>query len=407
MVEAADIRNTAAPGTSYFSPHQDPPSGTAHAPSPPPKLFTPLKIRDVVFQNRIWLSPLCQYSAENGHMNAWHMAHLGGIISRGTGLAMIEATAVTPEGRISPEDVGIWQDSQAQAIGKVVDFAHSQSQKIGIQLAHGGRKASTLAPFLTHGDVATVEQGGWPDEVVGPSAVPYNSHFPKPKAMTIEQITAVTKAFADAAKRAVSVGIDVIEIHVAHGYLLHEFLSPVSNHRTDNYGGSFENRTRLPLEVVRAVRAAIPQETPLFLRISADDWVAYKGEPSWTIDEAVRLAPLLADAGIDLIDVSSGGISPEQKIPSGPAYQAPFAAKIRKALNGKALVSTVGTITNGTLAESLLQDGTADVVTVGRWFQKDPSLVWIWAEELGVEIQIASQISWAFGGHGGKMRAEV
>ncbi|CAG8951153.1 hypothetical protein HYFRA_00007899 [Hymenoscyphus fraxineus] len=403
----------------FFTPAQEPPAGTASSPQPNntpiPKLFTPLKIRDVTFQNRIFLSPLCQYSASNGHLQPWHYAHLGGIISRGPGLAMVEATSVTAEGRITPEDSGIWLDSHVDApfgLKSIVDFAHSQNQKIGIQIGHAGRKASTVAPWLHSGTKATGDVGGWEDNVWAPSEVPYNEHFPVPKALSLEGIEELKRAWGEGVKRAVRAGFDVIEIHSAHGYLLGEFLSPVSNKRTDRYGGSFENRVRLTLELVELTRKEMPEGMPLFLRISATDWledVLGKGE-SWTNEDTIRLAPLLAERGVDLLDVSSGGNSPQQKIKSGPGYQAPFSKEIKKAVGDTLLVGTVGSITSGKQAEALLTgkgedsrgETELDVAVVGRMFQKNPGLVWAFAEELGVQVNVANQIRWGFGGRPGK-----
>ncbi|KAL5529466.1 hypothetical protein ACEPAG_5451 [Sanghuangporus baumii] len=397
--------NAPAPGIAYFTPAQVPPSGTAVSPQPDdkpiPKIFQPLKIRGVEFHNRIFLSPLCQYSAENGRLTAWHMAHLGGIFTRGPALTLVEATAVTPQGRITPEDSGLWSDEQIPPLRQIVEFAHSQGAKIGIQLAHAGRKASTVAPWLDLGATASFEHGGWPDDVWAPSAIPYNNEFPKPKELTKEGIKEIVRAFVDATKRALKAGIDVIEIHNAHGYLLHEFLSPVSNKRTDEYGGSFENRIRLTIEIVDAVRAVIPKETPLFLRISATEWLeeSLPGEPSWTIQDTVKLAGILAAHGVDLLDVSSGGLHPAQKVThSYRAYQAPLAEAIKKAhgtdTSSGLLVSAVGLITTGQLAEEILERGMADAIFVGRQFQKEPGTVLAFAEQLGVKIKIANQIEW-------------
>lgn len=400
------IVNKPAPGISYFTPAQTPPSGTAKDPQSDglaiPKLFQPLTIRGVTFQNRIWLSPLCQYSAQNGYMTDWHLTHLGGIIQRGPGMTMVEATAVTPEGRITPEDAGLWEDGQMEPLRRIVEFAHSQSQKIGIQLGHAGRKASTVAPWLSLGDTAQAEAGGWPTQTVAPSAIAFQSTFPHPNALTLEGIQRIQDAFVATARRAVAVGFDVIEIHNAHGYLLHEFLSPVSNKRTDRYGGSFENRTRLTREIAAAVRAAIPDTTPLFLRISADDWL--QGQPefpeSWTLQDTVKLAPTLAELGVDLLDTSSAGIHPAQKIQGGPGYQAPFAVAVKEQTGNALKVTAVGTIQTGLLAQEIVDKG-VDAVFVGRGFQKNPGLVWTFAEELGVEIHTANQISWGFGGRAG------
>ncbi|KAL5511398.1 OYE32_3 [Sanghuangporus vaninii] len=399
------LANAPAPGIPYFTPAQVPPSGTAVSPQPDdkpiPKIFQPLKIRGVEFHNRIFLSPLCQYSAENGRLMPWHMAHLGGIFTRGPGLTLVEATAVTPQGRITPEDSGLWSDEQIPPLRQIVDFAHSQGVKIGIQLAHAGRKASTVAPWLDLGAIASFEHGGWPDDIWAPSAIPYNDASPTPKELTKEDIKETVRAFVDATKRALKAGFDVIEIHNAHGYLLHEFLSPVSNKRTDEYGGSFENRIRLTLEIVDAVRAVIPKETPLFLRISATEWLeeSLPGEPSWTIQDTVKLAGILAAHGVDLLDVSSGGLHPAQKVTvSYKAYQAPLAEAVKKAhgidTSSGLLVSAVGLITTGQLAEEILELGMADAVFVGRQFQKEPGTVLAFAEQLGVKIKIANQIEW-------------
>lgn len=400
------LPNTPAPGTSYFTPAQEPPSGSAKSPASGnkiPKLFTPLTIKNTTFQNRIFLSPLCQYSAQDGHLTDWHLTHLGGIAQRGPGLTMVEATAVLPEGRITPEDSGLWQDSQMTKLKQIVEFVHSQNQKIAIQLAHAGRKASTVAPWLSTGATAGKDVGGWPNNVWAPSAIAFSDKYPQPKALTLEGIQKIKDAYVAAAKRAIACGFDVIEIHDAHGYLFHEFLSPVSNKRTDQYGGSWENRTRLTLETVEAVKKVLPPEMPLFLRISATDWLAEQKEEfpeTWTVEDTVRLAPLLADRGVDLLDVSSGGLHPKQKIKPGPAYQAPFAKAVKQVVGDKMLVTSVGTIRDGVLANELLEAG-LDAIFVGRMFQKNPGLVWTFAEDLEVPINVAHQIGWGFGGRAG------
>jgi 2,4-dienoyl-CoA reductase-like NADH-dependent reductase (Old Yellow Enzyme family) len=322
-------------------------------------------------------------------------------------LTIVEASAVQARGRITPEDSGIWLDAHISTLKSHTDFAHSQAQKIGIQLAHAGRKASTVAPWLSSGATATAAVGGWPDDVIAPSAIAYNEHYPTPRAMTLAEIEELKHDFVAAAKRAVAAGFDVIELHAAHGYLFHSFLSPATNHRTDQYGGSFENRVRLLLEVTELVRKTIPEDMPLFVRISATDWLeqaeGYTGE-SWTVEESCKLALLLAERGVDFLDVSSGGNHPKQAIKSGPGYQAPFAKKIKKAVGDKLLVSTVGSITSGKQAQELLEGGKdaddepLDVVMAGRLFQKNPGLVWAWAEEIGVGIYVANQIGWGFGG---------
>ncbi|KAK8062378.1 hypothetical protein PG997_014475 [Apiospora hydei] len=402
------IDNVAAEGISYFTPAQVPPSGTGVASKiegqPLPKLFTPLKLRGVTFPNRVFLSPLCQYSAKNGYANDWHLTHLGGIIQRGPGLAIVEATAVQANGRITPQDVGLWEDGQIEPLKRIVEFAHGQSQKIAIQLAHAGRKATCVAPWLDLNGVATKEVGGWPEDVVAPSAVPWLEGVnPNPRALSVDEIEQFKKDFVAAAKRAVQAGFDVIEIHSAHGYLLHEFLSPVSNKRTDNYGGSFENRTRLLLELTEQVRAAIPEDMPLLVRISASDCSTPTPEASWTVAQSEKLAPLLAARGVDLLDVSSGGAHPKAAAPikPGPGYQSHFSQAIKKALGDdtRMAVSAVGGINNGPLAEQLLQSG-LDVVMAGRWFQKNPGLVYTLADELETEVKMANQIGWGFGGRG-------
>lgn len=400
------IENVAAKGISYFTPAQEPPAGTRVEGTT--KLFTPLTIRGVTFQNRLFLAPLCQYSAQDGHATDWHLTHLGGIIQRGPGLAIIEATAVQGCGRITPEDLGIWKDSQIEPLKRITEFAHSQNQKIGIQLAHAGRKASCVAPFLSFNAVAVKEVGGWPDQIVGPSAIPQEEGInPIPKALTKDDIEVLKTDFATAAKRAVKAGFDAVEIHTAHGYLLHEFLSPVSNHRTDEYGGSFEGRTRLLLEITEIVRAVIPETMPLLVRISATDWFEFdeslkKEFPeSWTVAQSVRLAPLLAERGVDLVDVSSGGVHPKSSlgIRPGRGYQVKFAQEIKEAVGDTLLVSAVGGIKTGALAEEVLQSG-IDAVQAGRWFQENPGLVHAFAVELGEDVRMANQINWAFAGRG-------
>lgn len=397
----------AASGIPYFTPAQEPASGSQLSGST--KLFTPLTIRGTTFQNRLFLPPLCQYSAQNGYATDWHLTHIGGIVQRGPGLSIMEATAVQPVGRITPQDLGLWEDGQIEPLKRITTFAHAQNQKIAIQLAHAGRKASCVAPWLSANAVATKEVGGWPDEIVAPSAIAQDTVNPVPKALTLEDIEKLKQDWVEAAKRAVKAGFDVIEIHSAHGYLLHSFLSPVSNKRTDKYGGSFENRTRLVTEIAEGIRAAIPKEMPLFVRISATDWFEF--DPSskdefpetWTVAQSAELSSILADKGVDLIDVSSGGVHAKSAtaIKSGPAYQAPFSRDIKKIVGDKILVSAVGGIKTGKLAEEVLQSG-VDVVMAGRWMQKNPGLVYQFADELEVDVKMAQQIGWGFGGRGNK-----
>jgi len=413
----AHFENRPAPGISYFTPAQVPPAGTAlvvDGQKNVPKLFRPLKLRGLTLQNRIMLSPLCQYSAEDGHYTMWHKTHMGGIIQRGPGIATVEATAVSPQGRITPEDCGLWKDSQIAGLQEVVEFAHSQNQKIMIQLGHAGRKASTVAPWLSAGAVAGKDLNGWPDDVWAPSAIPWNEHHAQPKEMSLQDIETFKKAFIDSVKRALKAGFDAIEIHNAHGYLLHEFISPVSNKRTDEYGGSWENRVKLTLELVEETRKVIPKDMPLFLRISATDCLEEAPRDqvpeSWTVEDTVKLAPMLADRGVDFLDVSSGGNHPLQHPHAKPAYQAPFAIKVKKVVGDSMAVGTVGSIENAHLANDLLEKDGLDMVTVGRGFQKNPGLVFAWADELGQQVQMPNQIRWGFGGRGkpsGKPITEV
>ncbi|KAJ0268370.1 hypothetical protein COL940_013451 [Colletotrichum noveboracense] len=403
--------NEAADNCSFFSPKQDPRPGSAVDPQPSgehiPKLFTPLKIRGATLQNRIWVSPMCQYSAHEGFHTPWHITHYGGMAQRGPGLMMVEATAVQANGRITPDDSGIWLDAHVETLKKHVEFAHSQNQLIAIQLAHAGRKASTLAPWLGFETLASQEAGGWPKDVVGPSDLAWSDKHATPREMTIAEIDQLKQDFVKGAYRSLHAGFDVIELHFAHGYLISSFLSPASNKRTDQYGGSFENRTRLAIELVDAVREVIPEDMPLFVRISATDWLDTNPEwdgPSWTVDESVKLAHILADHGVDVLDVSTGGNHSQQKIVASAGFQAPMAKKIKAAVGDKMLVSAVGIIRDGNLAEKLTTgsneegDTPLDLIAAGRGFQKNPGLVWKWADDLGVDIHVAKQIGWGFKG---------
>ncbi|KAI1206415.1 FMN-linked oxidoreductase [Annulohypoxylon truncatum] len=396
----SSIVNKGVPNAPFYTPVQGPPAGTALDQATAPTLFKPLKIRGVELQNRFVVSPMCMYSADDGHVTDWHFAHLSQFILRGTALTIVEATAVTPNGRISPEDLGIWKDSQISGLKRIVDFAHSQGQKVGIQLAHAGRKASTLASWLTLEDgsrTVAAESGGWPDNVWAPSAIKFHEGYAEPKAMTTEDIKVLVQAFEDAARRAVAAGFDVIEIHGAHGYLITEFLSPASNKRTDQYGGSFENRTRLLFEVIKAVRGAIPESMALFLRISATEWMEWAGEPSWTMEQSFQLAKLLPAAGIDLLDVSSAGNNPAQRLVIHPYTQINFAGRIRDELkkNGiNLLIGAVGLITNSGVARRIVQEGEApqaDLVFIGRQLLREPEFVLRAAQELGVEVKWPNQ----------------
>jgi 2,4-dienoyl-CoA reductase-like NADH-dependent reductase (Old Yellow Enzyme family) len=335
-------------------------------------LFSPIRLRDLTVRNRVWVAPMCQYSAVDGVPDDWHLVHLGSFARGGAGLVMTEAAAVSPEGRISPADAGIWNDEQRDAWSRVVAFLHGQGATAAMQLAHAGRKASTRPPFEGRGPVPQ-EEGGW--STVGPSAVPFPG-LPAPVALDAAGIDAVVTDFAEAARRAVEAGFDTVEVHAAHGYLLHEFLSPLSNHRDDAYGGSFENRARLTRRVVAAVRQVLPEAMPLLVRISATDWV----EGGWTVDESVRLSALLREDGADLVDVSSGGNAPAE-IPVEAGYQVPFARRIRH--EAGVPTGAVGLITEPKQAEDVLADGSADVVLLARALLRDPHWPLRAAHELG------------------------
>jgi 2,4-dienoyl-CoA reductase-like NADH-dependent reductase (Old Yellow Enzyme family) len=328
-------------------------------------LFDPLKVRDVTLKNRIVVSPMCQYSSEDGRANDWHLVHLGSRAVGGAGLVFTEAASVEARGRISPQDLGIWDDTHVGMLQRITSFIRAQGSVAGIQLAHAGRKASTARPW-DGGLGVDVDKGGW-RPVLAPSALPFNAGYPTPEAMGVEHIRAVTKAFAQAAGRALEAGFQVVEIHAAHGYLIHEFLSPLSNVRTDAYGGAFENRVRLLREVVAAVRGAWPERLPLFVRISATDWVEGAG---WDLEQSVQLSHLLKLDGVDLIDCSSGGTVPDAKIPIGPGFQTPFAERIRR--DTGILTAAVGMITSAEQADTILRTGQADLVDLAREFLRDP-----------------------------------
>jgi 2,4-dienoyl-CoA reductase-like NADH-dependent reductase (Old Yellow Enzyme family) len=331
-------------------------------------LFSQFKLADVTFPNRIVVSPMCEYSSEDGFTNDWHLVHLGSRAVGGAGLIFTEASAVTPEGRISPQDLGFWKEEHIPGLKRIVDFLHSQGARAGIQLAHAGRKASMSRPGDGEERVKPVSEGGWED-VFAPSAVPFSERYAQPIAVDIAGIDRIVEAFKQAAQRALKAGFDVIEIHAAHGYLLHEFLSPLSNRRTDDYGGSLENRARLLIRVVKAVREVWTSNHPLFVRISATDWAPDSME-SWTLDQSVALAKMLKSCDVDLVDVSSGGLVPGVTIPAGPGYQAHFAAEVRK--HARIATGAVGMITDAAQAEHVLLTGQADMVFVAREFLRDP-----------------------------------
>ncbi len=343
-----------------------------------PHLFDPLVIRDLKLANRVFMSPMCEYSSVDGFANDWHFVHLGSRAVGGAGLVLTEATAVLPEARISPQDLGIWSDDHIEPLARIVRFIHQQGSVSGMQLAHAGRKASTYRPWDGNGAIPASE-GGWKN-VVAPSALAFAPHYPHPQALSLDGIRETVAAFAEAARRTFEAGFQVAEIHAAHGYLIHEFLSPLSNRRTDSYGGSFENRTRILREIVTAVRDSWPEHAPVFVRISATDWV----EGGWDIDQSVELARQLKPMGVDLIDCSSGGNVAEAKIPVGPGYQTPFAERIRRESN--ILTGTVGMITSPVQAEHVLGTGQADAVIIAREFLRDPYWPLRAARELGQAI---------------------
>jgi 2,4-dienoyl-CoA reductase-like NADH-dependent reductase (Old Yellow Enzyme family) len=326
-------------------------------------LFSPLTLRGVTIPNRIAIPPMCTYSAIDGLADDWHLVHLGSRASGGAGLIITEATAVAPSGRISPADLGLWNDAQVDAVARVVRFVHSQGAVAGVQLAHAGRKASTWIPGAGSGSLS-VAQGGW--QTVAPSAVAFGEGFAEPQALDQAGIRQVVVDFASAAKRALTAGYKVVEIHAAHGYLLHQFLSPLANRRHDEYGGSFENRARLTREVVTAVRAVWPENLPLFVRLSATDWV----DGGWNVEETVELSRLLRDEGVDLIDTSSGGMVPAASIPIGPGYQTEFAERVRRETG--IATAAVGLITAPAQADHIIRTKQADLVLVGRDELRDP-----------------------------------
>jgi 2,4-dienoyl-CoA reductase-like NADH-dependent reductase (Old Yellow Enzyme family) len=334
-------------------------------PSPnPAHPFLPITIGSLTLANRIVVSPMCEYSSEDGFASDWHLVHLGSRAVGGAGLVFTEATAVSPEARISPQDLGLWKDEHIAPLARITAFLHSQGSHAGIQLAHAGRKASTFRPGDGEGRIAP-EAGGW-SNVLAPSPIPFSATYPQPQELDAAGLAGVRDAFRAAAQRAARAGFDVIEIHAAHGYLLHEFLSPLSNQRSDNYGGSFDNRVRLLLETVAAVREAWPQPRPLFVRISATDYT----DGGWDLPQSIRLAALLRGRGVDLIDVSSGGNVATAHIPVGPAYQVPFAEAIRRETG--ILTGAVGMITDPAQAASILRTGQADLVFLAREFLRDP-----------------------------------
>ncbi|KAJ6070976.1 hypothetical protein N7467_012295 [Penicillium canescens] len=426
-----------AQGLPYFTPANN--AGGAVNPEDPntPTLFRPLRIRDVTLKNRVIVAPMCTYSAESdpsspavGALTDFHVSHLGHFAVKGVGLIIIEATAVQANGRISPNDSGLWQEGtdseQFKGLRRIVDFAHSQGAKIGIQLAHAGRKASTVSPWLAsqakqRGIKADESVGGWPSNVVGPSGGEEHiwapgDQFWAPREMSIAEVEELVQAFARSAKLAVKAGVDVIEIHGAHGYLIHQFLSPVTNRRTDKYGGSFENRIRIVAEVTTAIRAVIPTGMPLLLRISGTDWLEKEAVAtqtgSWDMPSSIKLAKMLPDLGVDFLDVSSGGNHKDQRIEPHSNYQIDLAGQIRReirAANQKTLVGAVGFITEAESARNIVQgaeqeaqaneqilsgqDPKADAVLMARQFLREPEWVLTAAKTLGVKVLLPWQFA--------------
>lgn len=342
------------------------------------KLFQPLTIRNITFKNRIAVSPMCQYSSTDGFANDWHLVHLGSRAAGGAGLIITEAAAVSPEGRISPDDLGIWKDEHIDYLKQINEFIAAQGAVPGIQLAHAGRKASHAAPWKGY-HFLTPEDGGW--TTLAPSAIPYKEGEQTPLAMDKAAIEKLINDFKTATIRSAQAGFKVIEIHAAHGYLLNEFLSPLSNHRSDEYGGSFENRIRILIEIIAAIRSVWDNDLPLFLRISATDWV----EGGWTIEDSIKLATIVKEKGVDLVDCSSGGNSPLQKIPVGPLYQVPFAEQIKKETG--ILTGAVGLITTAQEAEQILQTQQADIILMARQLLRDPYFPLHAAKELDATIE--------------------
>jgi 2,4-dienoyl-CoA reductase-like NADH-dependent reductase (Old Yellow Enzyme family) len=342
------------------------------------RLFEPYTIRSVTFRNRIFVSPMCQYSSEDGMPNDWHVVHLGSRAVGGAGLVIVEASGVSPEGRITDWDSGIWSEAHADAFRPIVEFIHAQGAVAGMQIAHAGRKASTAQPWNGGGAITEGPHAWTP---LAPSPIPFRDGDPVPHALTIEGIDELVEQFVRAARLSLRAGFKVLEIHAAHGYLLHEFLSPLCNARDDEYGGSLENRMRLPLRIAKEVRAAWPDELPLFVRISASDWT----EGGWDLEQSIELCVRLRELGVDLIDCSSGGAVPFAKIAAGPGYQVPFARAIRE----RAGVATgaVGMITTAQQAEEIVRDGSADAVLLARQLLRDPYFPLHAARELGVEVE--------------------
>ncbi|KAG0042661.1 hypothetical protein BGZ83_000205 [Gryganskiella cystojenkinii] len=359
-----------------------------------PLVFQPFAVKDLTIPNRIVVAPMCMYSSKDGFFTNFHLVSIGSLAIHGPGLIIQEATAVLPNGRITPGCAGLWEDAQIHKLKEIVDFVHVQGGKVGIQLAHAGRKASAKAPYTDH-----PESAFWRDNVVAPTGgadFQWDENHVIPRELSIEEIEEIVQAFGAAAARAAKAGMDTVEIHGAHGYLIHNFLSPLTNKRTDRYGGSLENRARFLLEVVSSVRANFPAEKPIFLRVSASDLVekveSLKDEASWDIQQTIQIAGWVRDAGVDVLHVSSGGNTALQLIKAGPSYQVPFAEQIKRAVPGLHIVA-VGIITSGLQAEEILISEKADLVAAGRGFLRHPNFALNAARELNVKAAFSQQYS--------------
>ncbi|KAG0351507.1 hypothetical protein BGZ54_003226 [Gamsiella multidivaricata] len=353
-----------------------------------PLLFQPFKVKDLTIANRVVVAPMCMFSSLDGFFTDYHLVHLGSFATLGAGLILAEATAVLPEGRISPSDTGLWRDEQIAGLKRIANFVHKQGSKLGIQLAHAGRKASVKAYYAD-----LPESAYWKDNVVAPSGgaeFQWDDKHHVPRELSVEEIHRTIKAFGAAAVRVAKAGVDTVEIHAAHGYLIHQFLSPVSNNRTDQYGGSLENRARFLLEIVREVRANFPPSKPVFLRVSATDYVEHLDGPSWEIEQTVQIAKWVKEAGVDVFHVSSGGNTAKQEVKYAPGYQVPFAERVKQAVPGLDVVA-VGVITGGKQANEVLEEEKADLVAVGRGFLRHPNFVMNAAEELNVKVKYSQQ----------------
>ncbi|KAF9930406.1 hypothetical protein FBU30_000537 [Linnemannia zychae] len=354
-----------------------------------PLLFQPFKVKDLTLANRMIVAPMCMYSSKDGFMNSFHMAHLGSFAIHGAGLIICEASAVQPRGRISPQDVGIWSDDHIHKLKEVADMIHAQGSKMAVQLAHAGRKASVKAPYSQ-----PPASDYWPDDVVsasGGESFRWSDKYVAPRELSVAEIEETVRAFGDAAVRAAKAGMDTVEIHGAHGYLIHNFLSPISNKRTDSYGGSLENRARFLLEIIKEVRSKFPAEKPIFLRISATDWVeSVIDGPSWDIEQSVQVAKWAKEAGVDVIHVSTGGNVAQQQIKPYPGYQVPFAERIKREVPDLYVIA-VGILTSGKQAEEILVKKQADLIAAAREFLREPSFVTTAAHELNVKVKFSAQ----------------